>query len=71
MILFLLAYLGGVRMIVSPGILPVLHSSSQRRTGHFCGRVCRCWLAWQRLSPLSPRSRFLDPGVQAYAFTFG
>jgi hypothetical protein len=32
---------------------------------------CRCWLAWQRLSPLSLRSRFLDPGVQAYAFTFG
>jgi peptide-methionine (R)-S-oxide reductase len=44
------------RKLLTPDQYAVLREAATERPG---------------LSPLSPRSRFLDPDVQAYAFTFG
>ena len=47
MILFLLAYLGGVLTILSPCILPVLLSCSREPAGRSFATDCRCFLAWR------------------------
>ena len=98
MILFLLAYVGGVLTITSLCILPVLpfvfaradrpfvrslparacrHGGHLRRRRHAGGSRRRMGGRSQPLWPvraISDRTfeiRFLDLGVQAYAFTFG
>ena len=81
LLLALLAYLGGVLTIVSPCILPPGASHGSDIDANGDGTV-----TGQRLYQLVRQNsdsmdggvadrtfeiRFLDPGVQAYAFTFG
>jgi cytochrome c biogenesis protein CcdA len=47
MVLFLLAYLGGVLTIISPCILPVLPFVFAGVDRPFVRRVCPCWPAWR------------------------
>jgi hypothetical protein len=47
MLLYLLAFLGGVLTIVSPCILPVLPSYSPARTNLLGEVACRFWPAWR------------------------
>ncbi len=47
MVLFVLAYLGGVLTIVSPCILPVLPFVFAEPTVHSFEADCRCSSAWQ------------------------
>ena len=47
MLLFILAYLGGVLTIVSPCILPVLPFVFARADRPFLAAACRCWSAWR------------------------
>jgi len=54
MILFLLAYLGGVLTIVSPCILPVLPFVFARAISRSCAAGCPCSSAWRRRSRPSP-----------------
>ena len=67
MILFGLAYLGGVLTILSPCILPVLPFVFARADRPLYQLVRQSHPGGDRTFEI----RFLDPDVQAFTFTFG
>jgi cytochrome c biogenesis protein CcdA len=70
-LLFVLAYLGAALTILSPCILPVLPFVFARADRAFV-RSGLPLLAGMALTFAAVAAiRFLDPGVEAYAFTFG
>jgi hypothetical protein len=83
MLLFILAYLGGVLTIASPCIFHVTidgeppadnHGADVDAPGDGTVTEQRLYQLVRQNGTIIDRTfeiRFLDPGVQAYAFTFG
>jgi hypothetical protein len=75
MLIYLLAFVGGVLTILSPGTAPGEgHGSDTDANGTGAVQGHRLYQLIRQKGAVEDRTfeiEFLDPGVQAFAFTFG